>query len=421
MAALAATAARLAGCMALRFSEPGDELWRVAAGAFADVVYQGLGAANLAAPPAQQVPVPADTWRALADAYEAFLLGAGPAGRAVAAAAAAGTAAAGAAPAGGAEEMEVVAPVLDTLTDVVLTSCAQAPPEVRARLVGVVHRASLPPEGEAAGQLQLICLRKLSVLCARGSSASSDGGARCLLEVAQAALPCLLERARAVLQQYAAECDAPGSQALSRASSSSAAAPQPPEASTPSAGAQALGRAGSFSSGARQRRVEEVRTLLSVLIGLELDPAVVDAAAGSNPVLSPWLAWVGPHSAPARGARGAACHAAPAAPPPTGGLPFVPPRRPCLLTREAPPPPPPPRPQVRTHLLGYNSRRERTHLLPLYPLLVACVTSGNEQVRRLARDALAAVGQQIGLDMLASGEGLSLGGGGRGAAARGAS
>jgi hypothetical protein len=311
--------------MALRFRDPGYELWRVAAGAFAEVVYHGLAAANLAAPPAQQLPVPADAWRALADAYEAFLLGgAAPAGGAVGAGAAARSTAAGAAAAGPAlgsssgsqEEMEVVAPVLDTLTDVVLTSCAQAPPDVRARLVAVVHRASLPPEGETAGQLQLVCIRKLSVLCARGAS-SGDASARCLREVAQAALPFLLERARSVLQQYAAECDAPGggSQQISRASSSSA---PPPEAATPggsAAAAAALGRAASLVTAQRQRRVEEVKAVLSVLTSLELDPAVVDAAAGSNPVLSPWLAWVGPCSR-----RGHLCPCAARRAPQRGGL-----------------------------------------------------------------------------------------------------
>ncbi len=142
------------------------------------------------------------------------------------------------------------ASVLDTLTDAVLTACASAPLEVRLRLLGVVDRGATagataahkqwqamlsqrqqeqqeqqraastaddsssapmqePQQGQqhsqdgqhsqqlqqassSAGRFSQLCIRKLFVLCSRGTDAT--GANRCLLEVAQLTLPLLLDR-----------------------------------------------------------------------------------------------------------------------------------------------------------------------------------------------------------------------------------
>lgn len=241
-----------------------------------------------------------------------------------------------------------MAPVLDTLTDSVLVDCGNAPPLIVTRMVGIVYKGAARPDAAhvspGARQLQLICIRKLAVMCSRATAA---GSSTCLVAVSHTALPLLLERARTILQQFAPDCDVPSSQSVSRTNSTSATA----LASDGSAAAQAQ-QAASLAHRQQQQRLEEARTVLQALSTLELHPQVVDSIAAGNAYFKQWVEWV----------RGA---------------------------------------------LGMRRERERSHLLLLYQLLVPCVTSSDSQVRWLARDLLAAVGEQLGLDSMAAAEGPS--------------
>jgi hypothetical protein len=238
--------------------------------------------------------------------------------------------------------------VLDTLTDSVLVDCGHAPPLIVTRMVGIVYKGARRPDAAQASpgarQLQLICVRKLAVMCSRASAAASS---TCLLAVAHTALPLLLERARTILQLFAADCDVPSSQGVSRSSSNSATA-LAAEGST----AAQVQQAAALAQRQQQQRLEEARTVLQALSTLELNPQVVDAVASSNAYFKQWVDWL-------RGTLG-------------------------------------------------RRERERSHLLLLYQLLVPCVTSSDSQVRWLARDLLAAVGEQLALDSMAAGQAAAL-------------
>ncbi len=162
-------------------------------------------------------------------------------------------------------DVEIQAAVLDCLADTVLTSCQYAPQDVRSGLVGVIDAGAATPllgemEVPAASRFSHACLSKLYVLCSRscesgptrhigaghpgesGSGASSasvstngapdgppvmravsglsgrlsgevgsvnggldmpkDQNARCLIEVAQVALPAFLGRCEGVLRGF---------------------------------------------------------------------------------------------------------------------------------------------------------------------------------------------------------------------------
>lgn len=185
-----------------------ENLWRVSAQAFNAAVPAGLPALAAAAAAGEDT---AASWEALADAFETFLLGANvlalaapaaesslasdvglrrssTAGGASRAASQAGevssapplangdvpgpVAAAPAAPepphaalAGAAaptplspqqarQDAELEVAVLDCLTDAVLTQCAAAPPEMRARLIGTVDRGAARPRELSVPQVR---------------------------------------------------------------------------------------------------------------------------------------------------------------------------------------------------------------------------------------------------------------------------
>ncbi len=98
--------------------------------------------------------------------------------------------------------------VLDALTDVALTACADTEDPLRLRLIGVLSRGMQRPAhlnlpAVVTGRhFSHVCLQKLHVLCSRGAQAQVG----CLQEVAQLAVPVLLERCRAVLQGYLEVC-----------------------------------------------------------------------------------------------------------------------------------------------------------------------------------------------------------------------
>lgn len=94
--------------------------------------------------------------------------------------------------------------VLDALTDVALTACADTEDPMRLRLIGVLSQGMQRPAhlnlpaAVTGSNFSHVCLQKLHVLCSRGAQAQVG----CLQEVAQLALPVLLGRCRAVLQGY---------------------------------------------------------------------------------------------------------------------------------------------------------------------------------------------------------------------------
>jgi len=148
---------------------------------------------------------------------------------------------------GSPDEAALQKAVLDTLTEQVLTSCSSAGHEQRSRLVRVLvvgaassmghvccctsstgrvadAAASSPsiPAAEADGgsiaaasaqassrctppdqRFSQMCLRRLALLASRGTDGRAGSMNAVLLEVAQLALPQLVERCRAVLQAYA--------------------------------------------------------------------------------------------------------------------------------------------------------------------------------------------------------------------------
>lgn len=181
------------------------------------------------------------------------------------------------------QQVDVLQVVLDTLIDNVLSVCGSAPPDMRQRLVGVVAAGASgwapveedellganqgPGDGRSVGHfsqnLQLpsaagaaaspplfthLCLRRLSELCMRGSGAR--GSDACLLEVAQLALPPLLDRCELTLEALGAGL--------------------PEDADVD---------------------VEDAICALQVLLSMRLEHAVLETVAASRPHLAPRLAW----------------------------------------------------------------------------------------------------------------------------------
>eukprot|EP00854_Cymbomonas_tetramitiformis_P009321 gene9321-11046_t len=101
------------------------------------------------------------------------------------------------------DELELAA--LDTLCDVVLTSCGASPDNLRRRLVAIVDCGvdrPIPPEGYSGGErFSHVCLRKLYVLGMRGGEA--EGPHACLLAISRHAMPILLNRCEQVVRAYA--------------------------------------------------------------------------------------------------------------------------------------------------------------------------------------------------------------------------
>jgi hypothetical protein len=253
----------LSECAALRYICPDDPLWQQAAAGLTSVIQAGLPAVNIMFVNSAQQP--ANAWQVLADAFETFLLGEGlpegllpsaqeqqqqqqsqkagdgagevqhSGGGGAVAAAADGAAAA-------AEEAAALqTAVLDVLTEQVLASCSSAAYEQRSRLVRVlmvgagstaghaclvgsgtggadagVHAAAAGDRIAAAAatdapscrcpaadqRFSQMCLRRLAMLASRGTDGQAGSLNAVLLEVAQIALPQLLQRCRAVLQAY---------------------------------------------------------------------------------------------------------------------------------------------------------------------------------------------------------------------------
>eukprot|EP01024_Parvocaulis_polyphysoides_P013716 TRINITY_DN15397_c0_g1_i1.p1 TRINITY_DN15397_c0_g1~~TRINITY_DN15397_c0_g1_i1.p1 ORF type:complete len:420 (-),score=36.97 TRINITY_DN15397_c0_g1_i1:215-1351(-) len=125
-------------------------------------------------------------------------------------------------------DAELVVNVLDSLCDSVMSICLHAPKKVRVRYVELldegVTRGFLYPEPEAISyRFSHACLRKMFVLCSRGSnstlvsrvSESSVGstsstsqlaqGAISFMEVAQITFPMLIVRCDHLLREYASE------------------------------------------------------------------------------------------------------------------------------------------------------------------------------------------------------------------------
>eukprot|EP01025_Chloroclados_australasicus_P051787 TRINITY_DN6035_c0_g3_i1.p1 TRINITY_DN6035_c0_g3~~TRINITY_DN6035_c0_g3_i1.p1 ORF type:complete len:1021 (+),score=174.23 TRINITY_DN6035_c0_g3_i1:409-3063(+) len=128
------------------------------------------------------------------------------------------------------EEAELVMSVLDSLCDSILSICLHSPQKIRVRFVELldegVARGYRYPEPEAiAYRFSHACMRKMFVLCGRGSSStlvshasnSSAGlssvpssqqagqGVMSYLEVAQITLPMMIIRCDNILREYAAE------------------------------------------------------------------------------------------------------------------------------------------------------------------------------------------------------------------------
>lgn len=115
-----------------------------------------------------------------------------------------------------------------------------------------------------------MCLCKLQVLSSRGTEL--QGSNRSLLEVAQLALPALLDRCEAVLEAYAAAQEG-----------------TPPDSSTQQHRA-GLDEPSSINSGdLSSSDTDDVVCVLEALSSMRLDPAVMDAAVLHRPHLAPWL------------------------------------------------------------------------------------------------------------------------------------
>lgn len=252
----------LSECAALRYICPDNPLWQQAASGLTGVIQAGLPAVNIMFVNSSQQP--AQAWQVLADAFETFLLGEGlpegllpPAEQQQRAGDGAteqppqaqpqlrhggGGAVAAAAAADGAAEAALQTAVLDVLTEQVLASCSSAAYEQRSRLVRVlvvgsgstaghvclasssstadadasVHAAAASDAAAAGGatadsscrcpaadqRFSQMCLRHLAMLASRGTDGQAGSLNAVLLEVAQIALPQLLQRCRAVLQAY---------------------------------------------------------------------------------------------------------------------------------------------------------------------------------------------------------------------------
>lgn len=161
------------------------------------------------------------------------------------------------------QDAELEVAVLDCLTDVVLTQCDSAPADMKRRLIGTVGGGALRPrelsvpQATTSSNFAHVCIRKMYVLCSRGSSSAADPDG-CLLEVSRLALPVFMSRCDAVLRAYAED------QA---------------RAATPAL-------AGSTISGAGRIRLDEVLCILEVLASMTLAPAVADAVLPPSEFLS---------------------------------------------------------------------------------------------------------------------------------------
>lgn len=149
-------------------------LWRSAVHAFNAVVAAGLPAVN-AAYASRELP-PVSSWKVLAGCFEAFLLGRNVTydepedsflGRSSMFSNLSSN------PGDSLTDSEIRTSVLDTLTDVVLMSCEHATSEMKRELIQVVDDGVELPEDNAvasSGRFDHACLRKMYVLCSRGTT-----------------------------------------------------------------------------------------------------------------------------------------------------------------------------------------------------------------------------------------------------------
>ncbi|KAK3236704.1 hypothetical protein CYMTET_53172 [Cymbomonas tetramitiformis] len=203
-------------CLATRLAHPQGNLWRTAAQVFVTVVRVGLPAVNMYRAGAGASTIqsrdemltsmgiakgdgahPDDVWEALCGAFERLLL---PGSNVHQAAVSTEVD-----PEQRRADDELELAALDTLCDVVLTSCGASPDNLRRRLVAIVDCGvdrPIPPEGYSGGErFSHVCLRKLYVLGMRGGEA--EGPHACLLAISRHAMPILLNRCEQVVRAYA--------------------------------------------------------------------------------------------------------------------------------------------------------------------------------------------------------------------------
>jgi hypothetical protein len=206
--------------------------------------------------------------------------------------------------------------VLDTLVDNVLSACGSAPHEMWRRLVGAVaagaaggapaceedgegssSAASACGEGPQAPLFEHMCLRRLAELASRGSGAR--GADACLLEVAQLALPPLLERCEGALSTvvagppwrrphgFAAAAQLEGGGEPSAAEGAAAVAHK-------AVAVNGAAAAAAVEEGQEEAEwesvVEDALVALDVLLGVRLENAVVEVLLVSRPHLAFWIA-----------------------------------------------------------------------------------------------------------------------------------
>lgn len=176
--------ASITRCMVTIHACEDQSLWRPAVHAFNTIVAAGLPAVNTAYA-SRELP-PTSPWEVLVGCFEAFLLGRNVTyeepedeflGRSSFVSIASSNAG------DSLTDSEVRTSVLDTLTDVVLMSCEHATGEMKRKLIQVVDDGVELPEDDAvasSGRFNHACLRKMYVLCSRGTTAGMAAKSFCL-------------------------------------------------------------------------------------------------------------------------------------------------------------------------------------------------------------------------------------------------
>lgn len=359
-------------CLMMRYVYPGDDLWREAVPVFIAVMNAGLPALNIAV--VHRYPVPDGTWECLSHAFEQFLLGDevnpdkqqyanGEGGYWV--------------ENGGVRKVveseqdeELQAAVLDTLTDSVLSACSSASTDMQRRLVSVVERGiGYTARPYRSQRFSHLCMRKLYVLCSRGSSAA--GSNKCLLDVALLAMPLLMHRCIETLQGYVEHHSHVG--VLLEGSETEC-----QESSSPCSTSQ----------------VDDVVCALEVMTELQVTPSVTDTVVAEWPHLKGWVDWCRQyhHTGQAPLSRRSTRDSAPSTPT-RAGTPLHS-RQNSLAFRDM-------------SVLGSSPgahdsgraepRKECLHLAVMYNLLCEFIDCPYARIRVLVKDLMQLLGREVGL------------------------
>ncbi len=333
------------------------------------------------------------------------------------------------------QQVDIRQVVLDTLIDNVLSACGSAPRDMWRRLVAVVaagadgHCLAAMEAGDAeqaqGGQViashpadagpswqpfSHLCLRRLSELCARGSGAR--GADACLLEVAQLALPSLLERCESALDAVSGGLVDPGAATAGGYLS-------------PRATAGGGGGAASFAPATadeREVQVEDALCALDVLLAMRLEHAVLESITAARPYLANYIpagaAPQAPHHwqqhalAASQGSGGFLSGGGFLSTASSGGFTGAGGSGQLGVSVSGPGGASPAGLGIRRTSSGGGGpalqpggassgaqlfERSRAHLLAVYASLVRCICCGDGRVVELVQLALAAAGEELGL------------------------